>query len=178
LNQSLYFLRREIDPWYEDDLSVDYVGLQGDMVWLDEELVRSQSADFLTAMSRRSESASDLARAVINYPGQFAPEFEYDEWAMSWRDRTHSTFLDITQLVIADLVQAGDLRLAADVAAHAIQVDAAATDIEMRLVWIYDRMGRHSAARSQFGHLQRQQALDGLEPDGSLAELLAGPLPS
>ena len=29
LNQSLYFLRRDIDPWFEDDISVEYVGLQG-----------------------------------------------------------------------------------------------------------------------------------------------------
>ena len=34
LNQSLYFLRREFDPWYEDGVSVDYLTFQGDLVWL------------------------------------------------------------------------------------------------------------------------------------------------
>ncbi len=28
LNQSLYFLRRDIDPWYEDDMSLEYIAIR------------------------------------------------------------------------------------------------------------------------------------------------------
>ena len=44
LNQTLYFLRREIDPWYEDDVSIEYVFFEGDLLWLDPE--SSQSREF------------------------------------------------------------------------------------------------------------------------------------
>jgi len=176
LNQSLYFLRREIDPWYEDDLSVDYVELQGDVVWLDRNLVRADSAEFLASAHRRPAGVNELAGLVLSYSGQFATEFEYDDWAMAWRGRIHATFLDLAHSITDELVALGDLRLAAEVAGHVIRVDPAAIENELRLVWIYGRMGRLSAARSQYEHLRRQDYLDGLDPV-PLSELLTGPLP-
>ena len=56
LNQSLYYLRRDIDPWYEDDLSLDYVRFQGDLVWLERDLVSAESVQFITVAH---ESMSD-----------------------------------------------------------------------------------------------------------------------
>jgi DNA-binding SARP family transcriptional activator len=176
LNQSLYFLRREIDPWYEDGLSVDYIELQGDLVWLDRDLVRADSASVFQMLTGATASLDSLADSIRSYGGQFAPEFEYDEWALAWRGRVHSTFLDVAHTVIDRLVAANDLRRAGDVAGHVISVDPAAMDIEQRLIWIYGRMGKASAARSQYEHLRRQDAIDGLDTP-PLAALLAGPMP-
>ena len=60
LNQSLYFLRRDIDPSFEDDISVEYVGLQGDVVWLSVDLTSVASVVFATqARTAIVESVGD-----------------------------------------------------------------------------------------------------------------------
>jgi hypothetical protein len=106
LNQSLYFLRRDIDPWYEDDLAIEYVPFEGDLVWLDPEMVRVASADFLASLrsARRDLDGSTALTLISGYHGHFAPEFEYDEWAITWRTRVHVAFLEYTQGVVAALI--------------------------------------------------------------------------
>jgi DNA-binding SARP family transcriptional activator len=161
LNQSLYFLRREIDPWFEDDVSVDYVRFQGDLVWLDPELVVSDSHEFVAAAQRRlDEPLDNLAEFLRQYRAQFAPEFEYDDWTQAWRTRLHSTFLDVAHTAIARFVQETDLESARDVAAMALEVDPTATDVERRLVWLYARLGLMSAAKAQYRHLKAVEQAD------------------
>ena len=37
-----------------------------------------------------------MARASSErYAGRFAPEFEYEEWAIGWRDRLHALYLHL-----------------------------------------------------------------------------------
>ncbi len=177
LNQSLYFLRREIDPWYEDDVSVDYVHFQSDLVWLDPDLVRSDSLDLLRSSQLRPErSVGELSRDLMNYRAPFAPEFEYEEWAMSWRSRLHSTFLDLANDLIDRYVEAADLPAAVRVAVHVLHVDEDASDVERRLVWIYRQLGLLSAARAQYAHLAATELADGFEP-APFESLVGGSLP-
>ena len=35
LHQTLFYLRRDIEPWYEDGFTADYVRMETDMVFLD-----------------------------------------------------------------------------------------------------------------------------------------------
>jgi DNA-binding SARP family transcriptional activator len=178
LNQSLYFLRREIDPWYEDDVSVDYVNFQGDLVWLDRGLVQPESVQFLAAsQDRDGVPTKELLRLVSLYRAPFAPEFEYEEWAMGWRARVHSAFLDLSHHVITRCVAALDLAAARTAAAHVLSVDESATDVERQLIWLYGRLGLASAARAQYGHLRAVEDADGLAST-PLDELLRGPFPS
>jgi DNA-binding SARP family transcriptional activator len=164
LNQSLFLLRREIDPWYEDDVSVDYVRLQGDLVWLDPQLVQADSVTFMNAANGAEAAPLDrLARLICSYRSPFAPEFEYDDWAIGWRSRVHSTFLDVANTVIGRLVTAFEFAPARDIASHVLQVDPGATDVERRLVWLYAKLGRMSAARAQYGHLAVVEAADGFK---------------
>ena len=46
LNQTLYFLRRDVDPWYEVGTSVEYVRYEGETLALDEALVEADSVTF------------------------------------------------------------------------------------------------------------------------------------
>jgi ATP/maltotriose-dependent transcriptional regulator MalT/DNA-binding SARP family transcriptional activator len=176
LNQSLYFLRREIDPWYEDDVSVDYVGFHGELVWLDPELVVAQSVEFVRSAALAGTDLHAAAELLSRYEGAFGPEFEYEEWSIPWRTRVHSTFLEAANATIDRGVIAGDYKLGAQVASHVVRVDPSAADIERRLVWLYGRLGLHSAARAQYEHLLRADEADGLE-SAPLATLLDGPLP-
>ncbi|MEP7378285.1 MAG: BTAD domain-containing putative transcriptional regulator [Chloroflexota bacterium] len=167
LNQSLFFLRRNIDPWYEDGLSVDYVHFEGDLVWLDADLTRIQSSTFIQSArdARRSgAAAADASSTLRAYAGRFAPEFEYDEWAMNWRHRLHAEFLGLATASLDQLESSGDLSEARDIASHVLDVDSTAREIEQRLVRIYWKLGARSAALSQYEHLVSLDRADGLEP--------------
>jgi DNA-binding SARP family transcriptional activator len=166
LNQSLYFLRREIDPWYEDDVSADYVAYEGELLWLDPALVRVESADFLgeaRGLLGGLFSAPDALAFMDRYIGQFSPDFEYEEWAMPWRSRVHASFLDFAHAAVNRLAGAGDLSGARDVAARALLADPTASDIEQELIWLYWRLGATSAASAQYQHLVARNRRDGIE---------------
>jgi DNA-binding SARP family transcriptional activator len=167
LNQSLYFLRREIDPWYEDDVATDYVAVQGDLVWLDPALVSADSSEFF-ADARRLRLGGHLVDGTLDliarYTGHFAPEFEYEEWAIGWRSRLRSALLDAAHSAIGASLRADRLEMARDVAIALLDVDPTATDIERRLIWLYWRLGATSAARAQYEHLARGEQADGLDP--------------
>jgi DNA-binding SARP family transcriptional activator len=173
LNQSLFFLRRDIDPWYEDGLSIDYVRYEGDLVWLDADLTRVQSASFLQAVrdTRRTGTGDPEATLTLSsYVGRFAPEFEYEEWAIGWRQRIHAEFLERADATLDALEGSGQLAEARDIASHVLEIDSSARDIEQRLIRIYWRLGARSAALSQFEHLRSLDTADGLEPP-SLSEI-------
>lgn len=166
LNQSLYFLRREIDPWYEDDVSADYVGFEGDVVWLDTSLVRVGSVQFAFDARRLmggKASSGEILNLVDQYLGQFCPEFEYEEWAMAWRARVHAIYLQFASWAIKELTARNELEAAQSAASSALDRDPAAYDIERKLIWLYWRLGSRSAARAQFDHLAAQEVSDALE---------------
>ena len=78
--------------------------------------------------------------------------------------------------MIDQFVREDRLNLARDLAAHVLRIDPTATDIQLRLVWIYGHMGIVSAARSLYELVERRDRDDGLEPV-PLATLLGGPFP-
>jgi DNA-binding SARP family transcriptional activator len=179
LNQSLYFIRREFDPWYEDDLSVDYIAFQGEVIWLDTSLVRVQSVEFVAdarAAMRSRLKASEALAIMDAYTGQFSPEFEYEEWAMSWRARVHATYLQFASSAIEQLTGDADLETARDVALAALDRDGASEDIERKLIWLYWQLNARSAARTLHQHLATQERADGLQPT-PLEDLVTGQLP-
>lgn len=166
LHQTLYFLRRDIDPWYDDDSSASYVTYEGEMLWLNESLVSPESAAFDAAASgamRAEASIDDQARALGLYRGRFAPDFEYEEWSLAWRDRLHANYLGLAKRVFKRLVGNGRHEEAVRVCQVALAVEPNALDIEQALVWAYAYMGLASAAAGQYAHLaQAHQAELGL----------------
>lgn len=179
LNQSLYFLRRDIDPWYEDDVSVEYVAFEGDLLWLDPELVRADSADFVEqarAGLLGATEARDALRTLDSYEGQFCPEFEYEDWAISWRTRVHASYLNFGHTAVQRLVAQGNLPGARDVALRVLASDPTAADMESGLVWIYWQLGATSAAAALHHHIEARDRADGLDPP-SLDDLISGDRP-
>lgn len=167
LNQSLYFLRRDIDPWYEDDMSVEYVPFEGDLIWLDPDLVKVTSVEFVGTIRRTNPTAVDPAGALQildQYGGQFAPEFEYEEWAIAWRSRVHAACLEFASNVVATLMREGDIAGARDVAVRTFELDPEARDIERTLIGLYWTLGARSAASAQYQHLASQERADGMDP--------------
>ena len=173
LNQSLYFLRREIDPWYEDGVSADYVALEGDVIWLDSTLAAADSVEFLAAAATAraaTASASQVMGCIWRYKGHFAPEFEYEEWAIEWRTRLLSTLLSLATASVKRLARDGELEDARDVALAAWEREPAAADLERQLIWLHWRLGATSAARTQYEHFAQLELDDGMVP--SLSEIV------
>jgi DNA-binding SARP family transcriptional activator len=177
LNQSLYFLRREIDPWYEDGVSPDYIGFAGDLIWLDADLTTSDGAEFLaTAHKLKDRPTNELLDGLRSYAGHFAPEFEYEEWALSFRSKLRTKFLETASSAVARMVKAGEYDDARSVVLLALEADDAAIDLERVLIWLHWRLGARSAARAQFEHLKRSDELDGFE-SVRFGDLVDGPAP-
>jgi DNA-binding SARP family transcriptional activator len=173
LNQTLYFLRRDIDRWYEEGVSVDYVRFEGDLLWLDDELVSvaSHAFDRAARTATAGTTAAGLA-AFEMYDGRFAPEHAYDDWSSGWREQLHARYLSLAQGLIVRLAHADMLADAHGVAAAALTCDPDALDIERDLIWLYGRMGYRAAAIEQYRHYAaaaRDQL--GVEPP-QLAEVL------
>ena len=164
LNQSLYFLRRDIDPWYEDELSIEYVPFEGDLVWLDPDLVRVSSVEFLAATRRMGaqKDPEQALRVLETYAGNFAPEFEYEDWAINWRSRVQVAFLEFSYNAVSTLVQQAMYADAKDVALRALEIEPDARDVEMKLIALYWRLGSRAAASAQYAHFAARERADGL----------------
>jgi DNA-binding SARP family transcriptional activator len=154
LNQTLYFLRRVFEEDYAEELSPGYVVHDSDIVWLDPELVESRSTmcrDFIRELPRRP-APDDVERLVAMYAGRFALDFEYEEWASSYRDSLHASYLEIVERSVLDDLQSGHFDRGIRVARRALDVDASADQVEVSLLRLYRATSAHSAAAEQYSH--------------------------
>jgi DNA-binding SARP family transcriptional activator/tetratricopeptide (TPR) repeat protein len=179
LNQTLYFLRRDIEPGFDEDISAPYVRFESDLLWLDRELVEVQSEVFYTAASRAlaaNATGVEVALAATTaYTGRFVPEFEYEEWASAWRELMHSQYLHLAETTGRTLIALGRLSDATELAIRVLTVDPTADQIERGLIWLYGNLGARSAAAEQYSHYAAVQRSDyGVEPS-PLEEIIATP---
>lgn len=176
LHQTLFFLRRELVeiPKGEKPL-VEYVPVAGDVIHLVPELVHVDSVAFLRqagdVATKRPESAEALS-LVKSYTGSFAPEFEYEEWAMPWRDHVHSVFLSLAE-------RAARARLpdrapeAAAILRHALEVDPSAIELKALLAAATYMAGSHAAARVLYQQYVHEALGEFGEEPPPLAHLVA-----
>ncbi len=175
LHQTLFFLRRDIEPWFDEDTSFTYVSNEGDLVWLDDHLVAGVSATFVARVASLPLTASPQARAAAleMYTGKFAPEFEYEDWAMAWRDRLHAQFLALGELHVRDQWETGSVQHAIATAQRMLGLDADAVAFEAALVALYAQTGAEAAAAKQYEHYAaRYREVVGAEPE-EMAKVVA-----
>lgn len=167
LNQTSYFLRQVFEPTASEDATAGYLNSRADLIWLDPELVRSRSSDCLKLIGtmRRDPSPELVTRLAESYTGRFAVDFIYDDWASSFRDTLHASFLDRIERALMEDTKAGAFDRALSVAQLAFQADPDAEEIELCLLRLYRRTGAHAAAAEQYSHyasVMREQL--GIEP--------------
>ena len=154
LNQTIYFLRRVLEEDYSDDLSPGYVHHDSDVVWLDPDLVTSRSVTcrrLLRDFPPRP-TPDDVDRLTRAYRGRFALDFEYEEWAASYRDKLHATYLEIVERSVLDDFTSGHYDRGITIARRALEVDPSAEQIEVCLLRLYRVTGAHAAAAEQYAH--------------------------
>jgi DNA-binding SARP family transcriptional activator len=166
LHQTIYFLRRDIEPDFSDNVSPGYARLQGELVWLDPHLVDSASRQFFDLASRPgTDPEASVESAIGLYRGKFAPEFEYEDWAIPTRDALHAAFLDLVERALKIAAERGHWARGAELARAALAVDPAAEDIERNLIALYHQSGAHAAAAEQYAHFAASQRAEyGVEP--------------
>ncbi len=155
LHQTLYFLRRDIDPGFDDGHSVDYLVVEPDVVYLDPELVQVDSAAFFRQVSAAlaSDKVADLGVPILrDYQAKFALDFEYEDWALAWRDQLHGLFLETTQATANALMKTGRHQAAIDVIERALAIDPTALELEANLIAALHRAGATAAAAHQYRH--------------------------
>ena len=178
-NQTLFFLRRDIDQWYDVATSPEYVVNESELVWLDRGLVEIDSLGFYeTAAACPPDRLSTLGPSICErYIGRFAPEFEYDEWAIGWRERLHAAYLNMVSGTARSLVAAGNYSRALQVLQDASRIDPDSMDLEPALIWVYGRLGATAAAVEQYRRLSGAHRTElGIEAP-PFASIVAGEFP-
>ena len=167
LHQTVYFLRRVIEPLYSDDLSPGYVNQDTELVWLDQELISSRSVNCRTLIRSMGidppiEAVTALAR---EYRARFALDFSYEDWAGVHRDSLHAQYLEVMERAIAGATSSGRFAEAMELAHAVLATDPSLDQIEASLVKLYRLLGAHSAAAEQYQHYTAVLRDDlGLEP--------------
>ena len=157
LNQTTYFLRQVLEPKATEETTASLLESKGDLIWLDPNLVRSRSSECqgLVSAMRRDPSPELVMQLAESYSGRFAADFIYDDWASSFRDSLHASYLDrIERAIVAD-TDAGAFDRALAVAQLAMQADPDAEQIELCLLRLYRRMGAIAAAAEQYAHYSK-----------------------
>ncbi len=153
LHQTVFFLRRDIEPWYEDGATADYIHLDGELVRLDEELFQIDSVAFARQAASILSTRSALARdpdLLALYRGTFAPEFEYEEWADEWRTHLHATYLRLAHETSRQLVEQHRFGEAVEVLSPVSALDPNAFDLRATLVACLAATGATDAAQAHY----------------------------
>jgi DNA-binding SARP family transcriptional activator len=156
LHQTLFFLRRDIEPWYEEGSTANYVRMESDMVFLDPEMFQVDSVAFNRQVAdiMRTGTARDRGPDMLKlYRGRFAPEFEYEEWAESWRTQLHGAYLHLAHSVASAFARDGRYSEAVEILLPVMLVDPLAFDLRGMLVACLAAQGSADAAVAHYRSL-------------------------
>jgi len=164
LNQTVYFLRRVLEPGYKEDESANYVVHDGEVVRLDPNLVTAQSAvaHRLIVEARSDLDPASVERLSLAYVGRFGLDFEYEDWASPFRETLHASYLDVVEQAVRSDTASGHFDRAAVLARRAIAVDQTPGALETSLLRLYRDAGSHAAAAEQYSHYAAAAHEDGL----------------
>ncbi len=86
LHQTIYFLRRLLEPDYKEGVGAGYVQFDGEVLSLDGELVDSESRRCWRLISSWQHGDPGAIDALVTtYTGKFALDFSYEDWASAYQ---------------------------------------------------------------------------------------------
>ena len=152
VHQTIYFLRRVIDPDYRAGRSADYLHFDDDIVTLDRDLVDCVSWKCRRLLARRPETQLQVEEVLDQYVGKFASDFSYEDWASPCRDTLHATFLALMERATTGQIGSADHRWRLWVGQRTLAVDPDADVIEAQVIRLYRAVGAPAAAAEQYTH--------------------------
>jgi DNA-binding SARP family transcriptional activator len=178
LHQTIFYLRRDIEPWYEDGSTAGYVHLEGELVRLDSDLFQVDSIAFARQAASVLASGSAVTRGpgmLELYAGRFAPEFEYEDWADDWRTSLHATYLRLAHATADGLIAEHRYGEVVDVLGPVANLDPTAYDLRTLLVACLAAVGATDAAQAHYRSLAAAYERDlglSIRPYSELLEIL------
>ena len=175
LHQTIFHLRRDIEPWFEEGVTADYLHLEGEMVWLDGDLFQIDSVAFARQAGGILASGSAVTRGpelLRLYRGHFAPEFEYEEWAVEWRSHLHTTYLHLAHATSRALVDEHRFGEAVEVLSPVVALDPTAFDMSATFVACLAATGATDAAHAHYRSLAASHERELGLPARSYKEIL------
>jgi DNA-binding SARP family transcriptional activator len=167
LNQTVYFLRRIFEPRYKEDWSAGYIHHDSDVLWLDQQLIRSRSQEcrlLLDALGP-NPTPEDVDRLSDTYIGRFALDFSYDDWSVPFRDALHVAYVQRVESAVSHDIESGHFERGIRIARRALDIDPDLENLELSLLRLYRATGAHSAAAEQYAHYAAYLREElGLEP--------------
>ena len=152
LHQTIYFLRRVIDPDHRAGVSPEYLHFNNEVIWIDSELVSCRSWHCQRLLNERPVTPALLDDLIANYRGRFASDFPYEDWASSYRDNLHARYLAEVERAMGTDRDGYDLRWRLWVGQRALAVDPDADEIEAQEIRLYRRLEAPAAAAEQYAH--------------------------
>ncbi len=112
LNQTVFQLRRELDPKYRDGESPQYILSSVDSVQLNTDLVSTDLEDFRRLSTRLGESSGSDAKqaaasAIDLVRGEFLSELRYEDWVARVQTAVHAEVRESLLSVAAGRAAAG-----------------------------------------------------------------------
>jgi LuxR family maltose regulon positive regulatory protein len=166
LNQTVYFLRRVFEPAFSEDLTAGYVGQDGETVWLEPELITSESQtcrDLIRGM-QATPKPDDVLQLARRYGGRFALDFMYEDWSSAYRDSLHAAYLRVIEVALRLDTDSGHHARGIEIGELAIEVEPESEDLQVALLRLYRLAGSHAAAAEQYGHYAQALRELGVEP--------------
>jgi DNA-binding SARP family transcriptional activator len=166
LNQTVYFLRRVFEPSFSEDLTAGYVGQDGEIVWLDAELLTttSQACREIIRMIPTLPSQDTALQLAREYRGRFALDFMYEDWASSYRDSLHASYLRVIEAALRLDADSGQYARGVEIAELAVDVEPDSEELQVALLRLYRMAGSFAAAAEQYGHYAQTLREIGVEP--------------
>ena len=165
VHQTIYFLRRVLDPDYVAGRSADYLHFDDDIVSLDRELVDCVSWKCRRLLNQRPETQVTVENLLNDYRGKFASDFSYEDWASPYRDTLHAAFLGVMERAVSGDIGSTELRWRLWVGQRTLAIDPEAEAVEAAVIRLYRAVGAPTAAAEQYAHyaaMMRDQL--GVEP--------------
>jgi ATP/maltotriose-dependent transcriptional regulator MalT/DNA-binding SARP family transcriptional activator len=153
LHQTIYYLRRVIEPGYREGLSAGYIAFDGEILTLDQDLVDTDSRRCWRLIAQGHQGGTTIAHELLDtYRGTYALDFAYEEWAIGYRENLHAAVLAAVEMNVRSALALGEVEPAIRLAQAMLAVDPAADSIELELLRAYKAGGRHAAAAEQYAH--------------------------
>jgi two-component SAPR family response regulator len=102
---------------------------------------------------------------VAMYQGPFALDFAYEDWAVTYRDALHASYLHVVETAVAGDSATGHFDRGISLARRVLAIDPEAEHVELSLLRMLRLSGAHAAAAEQYAHYSHvlRESL-GMEP--------------
>jgi DNA-binding SARP family transcriptional activator len=174
LNQTVFQLRRVLDEHYRDGESAQYIVSSVDSVELNQELIRTDLAEFRRIHARRGNAShgghSDLI-ALIR--GEFLEDLKYEDWATPSQTAVHAEVRSVLLELAAGRASIVDPELCVRAACALIALDPFDEKAHLELARHLADSGKRAAAREAISRYARRVREDFEEmPSDDLAAML------